>query len=373
MPSPKLTSIQLRAARKSDLDALEALENQSFNYDRLSRKSFLWMLTKAHALLHVAVIDKKVVGYGLVLLNTGTRLARLYSLAVSKSHQGLGLGRTILEALMARAEEEDFVYLRLEVKTDNYPAIGLYEKMGFRLLNRKKEYYSDGSDALCFEKRIKYLKPSPKFSVPYYQQTLEFTCGPACLMMSIKKFRPSFKFSISEELKIWREATTIFMTSGHGGCGPRGLALAAFDRGLRPVLYLSHTGVLFEDTVRSAEKKNVLTVVNDTFNADLKKRKIKLNHKNLTLDEIDSILNRGGVVLALITTYHFDRRKVPHWVLITAMDESFVYFHDPDRSEVDKHEARVDRLNVPVSHKQFRKMFKFGRQKMMLALALYKN
>ncbi len=373
MPASKLNSIHLRAAKKSDLDALEALEIQSFNYDRLSRKSFQWMLTKAHAILQVAVVDKKIIGYGLVLLNTGTRLARLYSIAVSKSHQGIGLGKTILESLIDKAEEEDFVYLRLEVKPDNVAAIGLYEKMGFRLLNRKKEYYSDGSDALCFEKRIKYLKPSPKFSVPYYQQTLDFTCGPACLMMAIKKFRSTYKFSVSEELKIWREATTIFMTSGHGGCGPRGLALSGFDRGVRPVLYLSHLGVLFEDTVRSEEKKNVLTVVNDSFNTDLRKRKIKVNHKKLTIDEIETILHRGGVVLALITTYHFDRRKVPHWVLITAVDESFVYFHDPDRSEIEKHEARVDRLNVPVSHAQFRKMFKFGRQKMMLALALYKN
>lgn len=373
MSTAKLKSIHLRVARKSDLDALEALENQSFNYDRLSRKSFQWMLTKAHAILLVATQDKALIGYGLVLLNTGTRLARLYSIAVAKTHRGLGLGNTILETLIDKAEEEDFVYLRLEVKPDNKQAIGLYEKMGFRLLNRKKEYYSDGSDALCFEKRIKYLKPSPKFSVPYYQQTLDFTCGPACLMMGIKKFKPQYKLSLHEELKIWREATTIFMTSGHGGCGPRGLALSAVDRGIRPVLYLSHTGVLFEDTVRSAEKKNVLTVVNDSFTAELRKKKVKVNHKRITLDEIQSILNRGGVVLVLITTYHFDRRKVPHWVLITAMDESFVYFHDPDRSEVEKHEARVDRLNVPVSHKQFRKMFKFGRQKMMLALALYKK
>jgi ribosomal-protein-alanine acetyltransferase len=362
----------IRGARKTDLDVLESLEKQSFDYDRLSRKNFSWMLTKAHALFLVLEVDKKVIGYGLVLLNTGTRLARLYSLALSKAYKGRGLGKALLEALIEKAQELDYVYLRLEVKESNHSAIGLYENMGFRVFSKKDDYYSDGSTALCFEKRILFLKKSPKLSVPYYQQSLNFTCGPACLMMALKKFKTRFKPTISDELQIWREATTIFMTSGHGGCGPRGLALAAKERGLHPELYLSHQGVLFEDTVRSVGKKDILKVVNQDFVNRTKKEKIKVYGRKITISDIKETLKANGLVMALITTFHFDRSKVPHWVLITAIDDRFVYFHDPDISEVDKHEAQVDRLNVPVSHKQFLRMFKFGKQRMSLAVALYK-
>ena len=38
---------------------------------------------------------------------------------------------------------------------------------------------------------------------------------------------PGLTLDRTLELRVWREATTIFMTSGHGGCGPDGLALAA--------------------------------------------------------------------------------------------------------------------------------------------------
>ena len=34
-----------------------------------------------------------------------------------------------------------------------------------------------------------------------------------------------------QEMQLWREATTIFMAAGHGGCSGQGLALAATRRG----------------------------------------------------------------------------------------------------------------------------------------------
>lgn len=57
-----------------------------------------------------------------------------------------------------------------------------------------------------------------------------------------------------EELKLWREATTIFMLAGHGGCGPHGLALAAWHRGFHASAYISKEGALFKDTVRNDDK-----------------------------------------------------------------------------------------------------------------------
>ena len=79
-------------------------------------------------------------------------------------------------------------------------------------------------EALRYEKALApRLKPSLA-RVPYYEQTLDFTCGSSALMMAMKSLDPSLRFSRTLELRLWREATTIFMTSGHGGCGPLGLA-----------------------------------------------------------------------------------------------------------------------------------------------------
>src|SRR3546814_15078070 len=82
--------------------------------------------------------------------------------------------------------------------------------------------------------------------VPYYAQTLEFTCGPACLMMSFKALDQGSEVGRLEETRLWREATTVFMTGGVGGCGALGLALAAHRRGFDVEVAVSNETERFE-------------------------------------------------------------------------------------------------------------------------------
>lgn len=40
-----------------------------------------------------------------------------------------------------------------------------------------------------------------KFNVPYYVQTSEFSCGPACVLMVMKHFEPNLKLNRELEFK----------------------------------------------------------------------------------------------------------------------------------------------------------------------------
>ena len=88
----------IRSATLDDLDALVALEERCFDYDRLSRRNFRYMLTKARASILVDEHEGIIEGYVLVLFHAGTSLARMYSLAVSSDSRGRGLGRALMEA-----------------------------------------------------------------------------------------------------------------------------------------------------------------------------------------------------------------------------------------------------------------------------------
>jgi len=368
--NPKL--FKIRKARLSDVDKLLELEKACFDYDRLGRRNFQWMISKARSIFLVIQYESKLVGYGLVLMNKGTSLARLYSICTLNEFQGHGLATKLIAKLEEEASE-DCAFMRLEVKEKNKGAIKLYEKLGYVQFTEKEDYYDDGQAALCYEKQIRTLKKTPRLSIPYYQQGTEFTCGPSCLLMAMKTFNPKLEMTLSKELQIWREATTIFMTSGHGGCGPHGLALAAWKRGYRAHLYLSHSNVLFIDTVRNKEKKKIIELVHNDFEAKIKETNIKVFKKKLTLQDLKTALAKGGVPLVLITTYHFNNKHTPHWVVVTAYDESFVYIHDPDYEEEDEHTGVISRLHIPIPIDQFLKISRWGKDRLAAAVIIYEG
>jgi len=368
----KPENVFIRKAKVSDISQLIEVENKCFAYDQMSRRSFHWMIKKAHSLFFALEYETKIIGYGLVLINQGTSLARLYSLCVLKEYQGHGFASKLLSFLEDKAStEKDCAYLRLEVKASNRGAIKLYEKLGYQKFSEKEDYYDDGETAFCFEKRIRVLKKMPRLNIPYYQQRTDFTCGPSCLMMAMKTFDAKFSMSLSNELQIWREATTIFMTSGHGGCGPHGLALSAWRRGYRIEMYLSHQQVLFADTVRREEKKEVIELVHKDFEKKVAETNIKVHKKRLTLPDLKDILNQGGIPIVLITTYHFDHNRIPHWVVITAYDDHFIYFHDPDQEEEGEGTGFISRVHIPVPKDQFLKISRWGKDKVSAAVVIY--
>src|SRR5690606_29665203 len=106
---------------------------------------------------------------------------------------------------------------------DNEAALALYHRDGYYDMEIRAEYYEDDSDALVLQKLLpRYDSRGEQRLVPYLTQSTEFTCGPASLLMAMAYFDIPSQSPQFEELEIWREATTIFMTSGHGGCGPHG-------------------------------------------------------------------------------------------------------------------------------------------------------
>lgn len=366
--------VKIRKAKLSDITQLLEVENACFDYDQLGRRNFHWMIKKAHSLFLVIEYKSKLIGYGLVLINAGTSLARLYSICTLKEFQGYGLASKLINELeVMAAQDEDCSYLRLEVKENNKGAIKLYEKLGYQKFTEKEDYYDDGKAAWCFEKRIRVMKKAPRLNIPFYQQGTEFTCGPSSLMMAMKTFNPKVDMSLSTELQIWREATTIFMTSGHGGCGPHGLALSAWRRGYKAEMFLSQADELFIDSVRSLEKKKVMKLVHKDFEKKISETNIKVHRKRLTLQDLKDILAKGGIPIVLITTYHFNSGRAPHWVVITAYDDSFVYIHDPDQDYPDDYMGVISKVHIPIPKDQFLKISRWGRQKLSATVAVYSD
>jgi ribosomal-protein-alanine acetyltransferase len=360
----------IRTAQLQDLTALLAIENKSFDIDRLSRRSFRYLLTKANADTLVYEESGQLLGYVMVLFNIGTSLARMYSLAVDPAARGRGIGRQLIMAAESRVLEHDCISMRLEVRRDNNYSVKLYEKLGYKQFGTLPDYYEDHMEALRYEK---YLTPELKPDldrVPYYEQTLDFTCGPSALMMAMKAINQDLKLDRKLELRIWRQSTTIYMTSGHGGCGPYGMALSAYHMGFDVEVYVNAEGVLFIDSVRNEEKKEVMRLVQEDFIAELKSLPVKVHNGVLHVSDIQQKFESGGIPIVLISSYRIYREKFPHWVVVTGFDDKYIYVHDP-YVDYDEGKGSIDTMNMPILKKDFERMARYGKagQKSVLIIS----
>ncbi|ASK33706.1 GNAT family N-acetyltransferase/peptidase C39 family protein [Alloalcanivorax mobilis] len=362
-------SLSLRPAQAADLDALTALEERCFQGDRLSRRSFRHWVRQGHTGLIVAHDSSTdLAGYVLVILQKGTRLARLYSIAIDPAQRGRGLAERLMAAAEQYAHDQKRLYLRLEVRRDNQAAIRLYQRLGYKLFGETADYYEDHEDALRFQKRLHYKPESgEQLSIPWLRQSTDFTCGPACLLMARAALGRAAQGasaelqSDSEELLIWREATTIFMTAGHGGCHPLGLALAAHRRGLNVEVWCNQIGPLFMDSVRDDNKKRVIETVHRHFEHDARELSIPIHYGELSAERLDRALENGDVAIVLISTWRLDGRKAPHWVVISGSDRECFYIHDPDPAD---HQDPLDCQHVPISRARFEQMSRYGQARL---------
>jgi ribosomal-protein-alanine acetyltransferase len=362
-------SILIRPARLGDLNGLVTLENASFTTDKLSRRSFRHWLTAEHRALLVAEVERVVAGYILIIYHPGTRLARIYSLAVLPQQRGAGIGKALMTAGEQAAQAEGRLYLRLEVSVDNISAIKLYEALGFQKFGLYRDYYQDHKDALRYQKRIRRYRDTLQHRTVYWlRQTTPFTCGPAALMMAMHGLNKNYLPSQEEEINLWREATTIFMTSGHGGCHPIGLALAAKRRQFAVEVWINQTSTPFIDSVRNEEKKQVIELVDNCFKREAFEQGVTVNYANITQDELISAFKSGAIPLILISTYAMDGKKAPHWLVMSGFDDDCLYIHDSDPEEGRKSE--LDCQFIPIARDDFERMSCFGKSRLRTAVII---
>ncbi len=365
MPTNQLV---VDVAKQDDLQSLIDLENRCFETDRLSRRSFRYWLSNEQCVFLTAHIQQQLVGYILIIYHRGTRLARLYSITIDPKFRGKGIAGTLMLAGEERAQRDGRLYMRLEVNIDNHTAIGLYERQGYKRFGLYHDYYEDHSDALRMQKTIRqYQMPTSQQQIPWIQQTTRFTCGPAALMMAMAALDPDYEASQQEELNIWREATTIFMTSGHGGSHPVGLALAAQRRGFSAEIWINRKTPLFVDGVRNEKKKKIIELVDPLFVKEAVTKKIPIHYKDVSQVELVESINKGQVPVILISTFRMDYKKAPHWVVLSGYDDDCLYVHDPDPV---KEQNSLDCQFMPIARDNFAKMSTFGASRLRTAVTI---
>lgn len=70
-----------------------------------------------------------------------SRQAYITLVLIDPEHRGTGLGRTLVEAVLAVARRRGFATCRLEVRRSNDAAFAMYQSLGFRVVDDRREKY----------------------------------------------------------------------------------------------------------------------------------------------------------------------------------------------------------------------------------------
>ena len=116
-----------------------ALEKECFS-DPWSQRSVASELENPLALWLVWEEDGKVLGY--IGSQTVLDETDMMNVAVSAQARRRGIAQALVEDLCDRLRQRGSQCLTLEVRASNAPAIALYEKLGFRQVGRRPNYYS---------------------------------------------------------------------------------------------------------------------------------------------------------------------------------------------------------------------------------------
>jgi ribosomal-protein-alanine N-acetyltransferase len=133
-----------------DLSAVHAIETMSFS-NPWHVETFLGEIQNrpiSHALVAVHEQDKRIIGY--IVFWIVKDEAQINNIAVHPDDRGKGFGKGILAATLKEMKASGIRTVTLEVRESNLKALGVYKSLGFQVVSRRRDYYTNPrEDALA--------------------------------------------------------------------------------------------------------------------------------------------------------------------------------------------------------------------------------
>lgn len=137
--------VNIRKAKLHDVPVLARIEESSFD-SPWSANEIAKDVTSEDDNIYVAVIEADGEKAGYAEMRTVAGEGQIYNIVIDPACRGRGLGEELMRHLRDKAEELGCSLITLEVRSGNEAAAGLYRKLGFREVGRRKAYYQEGNE-----------------------------------------------------------------------------------------------------------------------------------------------------------------------------------------------------------------------------------
>lgn len=148
-----MSSVTISPLAEEDLDAVVDLDVACFapgsaaSERAVREKQLREELARTWARLRVARDERgEILGY--VVFWHVTDEIHIINVAVEPSARRRGIGRALVEEVLAYARAHEAAKVLLEVRASNAAAIALYRGLGFAATRVRERYYADGEDGI---------------------------------------------------------------------------------------------------------------------------------------------------------------------------------------------------------------------------------
>jgi ribosomal protein S18 acetylase RimI-like enzyme len=103
--------------------------------------------------VYVAELAGQIVGV-YVLYPLDKTLIEIKNIAVAETHQGIGIGKQLLEHAITQAQEKGFQEIQIGTANSSIGQLALYQKNGFEMESIRKNFFTDNYPEPMFENGI---------------------------------------------------------------------------------------------------------------------------------------------------------------------------------------------------------------------------
>ena len=149
MPDAK-NNTKIRFATSKDIAEVISINFKTLP-EHYSNSFFMELLLDSPETFVVAENNNKIIGYIMCRIEYGFSVIKKMSL---EEYRGKGIGKKLAEQAIEGMKIKKCNESYLEVRTDNIPAIKLYENLGFNRIATLNTYYKDSRNAFLMSAKL---------------------------------------------------------------------------------------------------------------------------------------------------------------------------------------------------------------------------
>ncbi|MBF0506165.1 MAG: ribosomal protein S18-alanine N-acetyltransferase [Nitrospirae bacterium] len=133
-----MNAIVVREMSPDDVQAITVIEKASYTMP-WSETSFLSEVYSRHSITRIAELKDKIIAY--ICIKQVSDEAHLLNLTVDSAYRRQGIATMLFNNVRNDLRENGCRFLYLEVRASNIAANKMYEKLNFRIVGTRKDYY----------------------------------------------------------------------------------------------------------------------------------------------------------------------------------------------------------------------------------------